>query len=92
MYDDVYDEIFDQNWASRPFGEGGDHLFGEKTGEESDKEHAREAFNALMEIDRQYDHTRSLTVVGNEHKQKLSLINDLTEGDDNLLSTPTGTC
>ena len=80
---ELYDTLFDQSsfFSIRPSGENVDG----ETGEESDKKHAKEMFNAIMVLNNHYNANVESTTKSLEQKQGNSIITNLTDGKNSLI-------
>ena len=83
--EDLYDKVFDQNWFTRPFHEGGANIFGDMSGEELDMKHAKEAFRIIKAIDDDFEKKKERSIKKIEHKKKLSIVDRLTEDTDKVI-------
>ena len=81
----LYDEVYDQNWFTRPGDEGGWNLSGDMTGEELDMKNAKEAFKLIKAIDDDFEKKKERSTKKIEHKKKLSIVDKLTEDTDKVI-------
>ena len=74
-WESLYEEVYKQNWYTRPYGEY----------KEDEIKWAKESFEAVMAIDKDFEKNKEKSQKKIEFDQRLSIINSETEGEDKVI-------